>query len=213
MANNENRHVGVIFTPDDEPYLGRPSVFHFDQVIVACLKENGRVAPLTYGQQLSELQRAAAQLIPQGINLALSIRELVRQGYLFGAAVLIRPLMERTAIISYLQKNPTAIDLWKNGWRFRERPSLAVMIETISDKQVDSQNAKRICETLGHLVHGDPMGSDFNLVQLGEQGMGYAPSKVLNNPDLCDFICFSAMPWLVVLMGMMGACFPIETVI
>jgi hypothetical protein len=35
--------------------------------------------------QLSDLQKAACQIVPQGINLALTIRELIRQGYLFSS--------------------------------------------------------------------------------------------------------------------------------
>ncbi|MBI1956610.1 MAG: hypothetical protein HYS38_09480 [Acidobacteria bacterium] len=201
---------GVIFTPDDEPYLGRDSVLHFDQIISDTLEENRRVAPLTRRVQLSDLQAAATQLIPQGIHIALSIRELVRQGYLFGAAVLVRSLMERAAIISYLHQTPTAIELWKGGWESGKRPSLAAMIETISNRKVDLQKAKELCGTFNHLVHGDPMGSDFNLVNLGEAGVGYIPSKALYSPQLCDFVCFAAQLWLIVLLGMMHACFPDE---
>jgi hypothetical protein len=41
-------------------------------------------------------------LVPQTITLALSIRELLRQGYLFGAKVLVRPVTERAVTILYL---------------------------------------------------------------------------------------------------------------
>ena len=208
MPNGNNSWKGVVFTPDDEPYLGRELLFHFDQTIIAALEQNTRVAPLTRQRPLSDLQQAATQLIPQGISLALSIRELIRQGYLFGAAVLIRPLMERAAIISYLHKDPQAVELWKTGWKFRERPSLAFMIDTVSSSKVDLQKAKELCETLNHLVHGDPAGSDYNLTRLGELNSGYAPSKILNNPELCDFVCSLAVSWLVVLLGMMCAFFP-----
>jgi hypothetical protein len=211
MPDTERQRKGVIFTPDDEPYLGRELLFHFDQVIIAALEQNGRIVPLTRKGSLDDLQKAATQLVPQGINLALSIRELIRQGYLFGAVVLLRPLMERAAIISYLQKNPSAIVLWKDGWRHRERPSLASMIDSVSNSKVDLQKAKQLCETLNHLVHGDPLGSDYNLTQLGEVGSGYAPSKMLSNPELSDFICSLAVCWLVVLLGMMCACFPSDT--
>ncbi len=206
----DEKFRGIIFTPDDEPYLGRPSVFHFDQMISITMQENSRVAAATMQGGLSELQLAASQIIPQGLNLALSIRELVRQGYLFASAVLLRPLMERAAIISYLQKNSSAIAVWKEGWKFRERPSLASMLETISDQKVDLKKAREVCETLSHLVHGDPASSDLNLVPLGNAGMGYTPSKALNSPDVCDFVCFLVLTWLVVLLGMMCACFPQE---
>lgn len=211
IPDTKHQRNGVIFTPDDEPYLGRELLFHFDQVIVAAMEQNSRIVPLTRQGPLSDLQKAAIQLIPQGISLALSIRELIRQGYLFGAVVMLRPLMERAAIISYLQKNPSAIALWNDGWKYRERPSLASMIDTVSDSKVDLQEAKQLCETLNHLVHSDPSGSDYNLAQLGEVGSGYAPSKMLSNPELSDFICSLAVCWLVVLLGMMCACFPSDT--
>ena len=85
------------------------------------------------------------------------------------------------------------------------------MIDTVNDSKVDLQKAKQLCETLNHLVHGDPMGSDYNLAQFGEVGAGYAPSKMLSNPELSDFICSLAVSWLVVLLGMMYACFPSDT--
>ena len=77
-----------VFTPENEPYLGRESVYHFDQTILSCLEANAEITAYTHKNKLNDLQKAACQIIPQGINLALSIRELVRQGYLFAAAVL-----------------------------------------------------------------------------------------------------------------------------
>ena len=77
----------AIFTPDNEPYLGRESVYHFDQVIISCLETNQKVAQFTRASELSDLQKAASQIIPQSIHIALSIRELVRQGYLLSASI------------------------------------------------------------------------------------------------------------------------------
>jgi hypothetical protein len=37
-------------------YLGRPSVFHFDQMISIAMKENSRIATVTRQGDLSELQ-------------------------------------------------------------------------------------------------------------------------------------------------------------
>jgi hypothetical protein len=206
MDRNWNS-LPVIFTPDNEPYLGRQSVYHFDQVIMSCLASNAKVAAYTRTHNLSELQKAACQIIPQGINLALSIRELVRQGYLFAAVVLMRPLIERAAIISYLHENQEAVDLWKDGWRYKERPNLARMLASMRGK-ANLSEAQEICSTFNHIVHGDPIGSSFNLVDLGDGGLGYSVGKVLNAPELCDFICFQSYCYLIVLMSMMAACFP-----
>ena len=80
MPDTERRWKGLIFTPDDEPYLGRELLFHFDEVITASMEQNSRIIPLTRQRSLSDLQKAATQLIPQRISLALSIRELIRRG-------------------------------------------------------------------------------------------------------------------------------------
>ncbi len=204
---HENAVPQPVYLPDNEPYLGRESVYHFDQVIISCLERNALVAQHTHQGALSDLQKAACQIIPQGINLALAIRELVRQGYLFAALVLMRPLIERAAIISYLEAHPDETEIWQRGWQFGKRPSLSKMLDTMGG-EADIQVARRICETFGHVVHGDPISSQWNLVELGDGGLGYSVGKVINDPELCDFICFQSYCYLIVLMGMMTACFP-----
>jgi hypothetical protein len=196
-----------VYLPDNEPYLGRVSVYNFDRVIVSCLEQNAQVAAYTRRGQLSDLQKAASQIIPQGINLALTIRELIRQGYLFGALVLMRPLIERTATISYLHSYPGEVEVWNTGWEYRDRPSLTKMLETMSDKH-DVSEAKQICDVFNHIVHGDPVAADWNLVHLTDDSLGYSIGKIINDPELCDFICFQSYCYLIVLMGMMAACFP-----
>lgn len=204
---NKKAKLEPVYLPSNEPYLGRESVFHFDQVIISCLDANADIAAYTHHIELSELQKAACQIIPQGINLALTIRELVRQGYLFGALVLMRPLIERAAIISYLHANSGEVEVWQKGWQFRERPNLTKMLETMSG-DVDITVVKQIGETFNHIVHGDPLGSQWNLVHLSDGGLGYSVGKVINDPELCDFICLQSYSYLIVLMGMMAACFP-----
>src|SRR2546425_956342 len=122
--------IPAVFTPANEPYLGRQALLTFDKEIPFSLWISSHIAAYTrsHREQLTDLQRAACQIVPQGINLALSIRELIRQAYLFAALVLIRPLIERAAIISYVSDHPEAIETWKGGWRFRERPSLSSML-------------------------------------------------------------------------------------
>lgn len=206
MSNNKGK-LEAVYLPSNEPYLGRESVYHFDQIIMSGLETNRMVAEYTHKIDLSELQKAACQIIPQGVNLSLTIRELVRQAYLFGALVLVRPLIERVALISYLYNFPDKIEIWKAGWKFRERPSLSTMLETMSDK-IDIKTAKELCEFFGHIVHGDPFGSQYNLINLDDGRLGYSVGKVINDPDLCDFICFNSYCYLIVLMAMMNACFP-----
>ncbi len=199
----------VVFTPENEPYLGRPSVYWFDKIIVWAMSGNEGIASYTHSHRdsLTDLQRAACQIIPQGINIALSMRELLRQAYLFAALVLMRPLIERAAVISYLYLNPNAVALWEDGWKYRERPSLARMMHAMSGN-VDFDEAKNICQAHNHIVHGDPIGSYYNLIKLGDGRIGYASGKILDNPELCDGIAMEAQCYLIVLASRMSAVFP-----
>lgn len=196
-----------IYTPDNEPYLGRETVFAFDTAIVACLKANEHIAPYTHKIEKSDIQLAACQIIPQGISIALSIRELVRQGYLFGALVLTRSLLERATIILYLHHNPQKIEIWKRGWKHGERPSLAQMLNVIGkDKFPNIGNA--ITPLYNSLTHGDPESAIWNLVQIGDGDSGYSVSKITDNPSLCDKVCLESSTWLLILTSMAAAIFP-----
>jgi hypothetical protein len=61
------------------------------------------------------------------------------------------------------------------------------------------------------LTHGDPASAMWNLVNVGEDSVGHAASKILNRPDLCDKISLDAAMWMSVLLGMMHAIFPEST--
>ncbi len=196
-----------VYLPSNEPYLGQDSVLLFDKIIVKCLDVNARTAAYTHEAEFSDLQKAACQIIPQGVNLALATRELVSQGYLFAALVLLRPLIERAAIISHLRANPEDLDLWASGWKHGKRPDLAKMLKSAKGSS-SPDVAAQTCSGLNHLIHGDPFSADWNLVELGDGGLGYSVSKVTNDPSLCAYVCLHAACHLVVLSEMMEDCFP-----
>ncbi|KWS34970.1 hypothetical protein AL065_12930 [Pseudomonas amygdali pv. ulmi] len=75
----ESVHTPIIFTPDNEPYLGRLLLYHLDQIIIATVELNAKKVPLSYGQRLDNHQKMACQLIAQSLHLTLSIRELLRE--------------------------------------------------------------------------------------------------------------------------------------
>lgn len=201
------KKASPIYTPDNEPYLGRETVFAFDNSIIACMEANARIAPYTHKIEKSELQWAACQIIPQGISIALSIRELVRQGYLFGAIVLMRSLMERATIILYLHHNPEKIEIWKRGWKHKERPSLSEMLDSIGKDRFPNMGGA-ITSSYNSLTHGDPESAAWNLIQSKDGKIGYSVSKIIDDPSLCDKICLEGSTWILVLTSMASAIFP-----
>ncbi len=67
---------------------------------------------------------------------------------------------------------------------------------------------ERMTATMNSLSHAKPDSAPWNMVRIGEQKFGYATSKILNRPELCDEICANAVPWLITVQAMMGAYFP-----
>jgi hypothetical protein len=199
----------IIFTPDNEPYLGRRTLLVLDSAISAMMEQNAVTAPATHGRKLTDQQHMACQVIPQAVSIALSIRELIRQGYLFGAHVLLRPLVERVAILLYLNLHPDEIDVWKRGWHQGEAPGLAKMFDAIQAKQPRRQafRGSDLTAPMNTLLHAKPDSAPWNLVPIGEEGIGHAVSKILNRPDLCDDICANLIPWIVIIPSMMAAYF------
>ncbi|MEQ8426813.1 MAG: hypothetical protein RLT87_09945 [Gammaproteobacteria bacterium] len=192
----------TIFTPDNEPYLGEKSLLAFDKSISAILEVNYVIAPATHNIKLNELQLAASQIIPSAISLSLSIRELIRQGYLYGALVMLRPFIERVVTMQYLSTFNEKLELWHDGWLHNKRPSLNKMINELwGDKFPDAPTA--LTKSLNSLMHGDPHSSSWNLVTSKTGDPAYAVSKITNKPELCNSVALDAATWLNNLMVLM----------
>jgi hypothetical protein len=198
----------AVFTPSDEPYLGSELLLSFDRLICACLELNSKCAPASHECELSSLQEALCILVPQTISLALSIRELIRQGYLFGTKVLVRPLTERAVTILYLFNHPDALRIWDAGWRHGERPNLQRMVEYLNERisKGDGVSVKGFTRDLNSATHGDPLSARWNVV-LRDGIPVFLPSKNLDSPGLADEICAETIPWLAATMGIMSAAF------
>lgn len=196
----------MIYTPDNEPYLGRAPLMALDKSISAALALNKHVAPATHSGNPSELQSALCQLIPAGLSISLSIRELLRQGYVYGALVLLRPLAERTVTALYLRQFPDALALWHSGWEHGKRPGFSKMIRELWGDEFPSVE-RTITRSLNSLVHGDPESAKWNLI-VGEGNFpAYAVSKIIDRPDLCDQAALETATYLAELMGLMTEAF------
>ncbi|MBN2148390.1 MAG: hypothetical protein JW726_13460 [Anaerolineales bacterium] len=210
MKQHRDEVIPIVFTPDNEPYLGRNLLFHLDQIISSAMEQNSVAAPTSHGASLTDHQHAACLLISQALSITLSIRELIRQGYLFGAHVLVRALVERAAILLYLHLYPEKIECWNRGWNQKEAPSLAKMFHAIQEKwnKTPSVSGRDMTASMNSLLHAKPDSAPWNLISLGENRVGHAVSKILNRPDLCDDLCANVIPWIAIVQGMMAAYFP-----
>lgn len=180
----------------------------FDQTISSCLDFNAKCAPKSHNVVLSDFQRAACILMPQAISLALSIRELIRQGYVFGAKVLVRPFVERAVTLYYLHTNPEDLPLWTDGWDYKKRPSLYTMLEGIRAKVTANfpKLPKDVTFEWNSATHGDPFSSRWNIADF-DGVVSFPVAKNLRAPNLVDDICAEVIPWLASTMGMMAIAF------
>lgn len=209
MSNVDESRNSPVFTPSNEPYLGLESLHVFDQLIIAILDANSQIAPRTHKVALSGYQQAACQLIPQGISLALSIRELIRQGYLFGALVLVRPLGERAVILLHLKKHPADIAKWERGWQGNDAPSMSTMLKGLGG-HVFPGVEKSILAPHNSLTHAKPDCAVWSLVDIGDGQFGHGVSKILDNPKMCERVCLESIGWLAAISGMMSGLFDDE---
>ena len=203
-------------SPIQNPYLGRNSLYLFDVMIPGAMKFNTTVADWTHGRSLTPIQRAACQIIPNGFSIALSIRELLRSGYLFSAEILGRPLMKRLAVISYLMATgDDALALWNQGWPHKTRPSLKEMLSTIVEyDQFPTEtgdiraHSKRIIDHFNSVIHADPSGLDSNIGLSASGVLGYLSGANINDPDRCDLICAHAITYMSLLLKRAEQIFP-----
>ena len=189
-----------VYLPDNEPYLGREPLHLFDRLIVLRLEEHKEIAKYTHAENLNDLQRAVAAIVPQGVSIALAIRELIRQAYLFPAFVLLRPLVERTASVAWLRVHPEAVASWHAGWPSAARPRLPQMLATLLEwDQVGGQDVSKVGEftkLLHQMVHGDPAITFWNVERETSGRIMYGMGKMTASPVMCDFITFVALHYL-----------------
>jgi hypothetical protein len=148
--------IEAVYLPHNEPYLGLPALLAFDQAIPGAMQQNSEIARHTFEIAKSPAQDAVCELAPQVISIALSIRELLRQAYLFSAVILLRPMLERLALVVYLRDTPEAVAAWHNGWDRKAQPSFDTLVHHLVSANLGStteEQRKQFASLLHKAVH------------------------------------------------------------
>ena len=179
-----------VYLPHNEPYLGLQALLKLDLEIPRALRVNTNIAKHTFEIDKTPLQATACELIPQTISIALSIREMLRQGYVFSAVILLRPMLERLALLVYLRDNPEAVTAWHSGWSRKEQPSFNTLIDHLvksNEKSTSEAERKEFAALLHKVVHPDPAAALWNMTER-EGKPAFASGKLLDAPEACE-IC------------------------
>jgi len=198
------KEIPIIFTPGNEPFLGRTLLKHFDDMLIVSMERYDELLKPIDINNLNKSELATYQLVSQTINLAFSIRELIRQGYLFGAKTMFRSLLERSTMLYYFYLEPSSVELWLDGWPYRKAPSLAKMLEVINEKGPKMKNFKghEFLENHNNVVHGKLESLIYNM-NGDKEKLDYVFTKDLSNTKLCDEICADCIPQMVIMLSMM----------
>ncbi|HEX5183934.1 MAG TPA: hypothetical protein VFW19_12385 [Allosphingosinicella sp.] len=140
--------------------------------------------------------------MPTSISIAASIRELVRQAYLTGAKILLRPLIERTAVVDYIVNQPDGPDLWARGWERGKRPHLRTLLTLMSGQDgADDEIIKSIIDDFHSVVHAEPAGSCKFLAPSPDGTLAYSARRMLHSDDMMTEISSASAMALIFLQS------------
>ena len=183
----------VFYTPDNEPYLGRPSLHAFDEALIEAFSVCRTLAPLTRAPDLSELELAVIDLVPTSVSIAASIRELIRQSYIPAAKILARPLLERAAVVNYIVNDNAGLQVWFDGWDRKRRPKLREMLELMSGMEgADAELIRFMIDDYNSVVHAEPTGSRKFISSDAAGKPIYSPSRTFGVEDLVDDVSMAS---------------------
>jgi hypothetical protein len=177
----------AVYLPHNEPYLGSKSLLAFDMAIPRAMRVHADIGPATFSRELSPLQRCATEIIPQGVSIALSIRELIRQAYLFSAAILMRPLVERAGLMQHLVTDPNAVAAWHAGWPRKDQPPFGMLFALVMP-DASVEHREQVASLMHKLVHTDPKSALFNMFRRPDGSLAFASGKVLSRLDSAEVI-------------------------
>lgn len=194
-----------------DPYLGMRSLYDLDLFIPTLCEVNLSVAKWTQANKskMNELQNACSCIMPNAIQISLSIRELIKSGYLFSAKILLRSLLERILVISVFQKKPEKIKKWLESKGTDNRPSYNEMLDYVDEFQrfheaenIDIKSLmKEYIKDLHSVVHTDVFGLGQNTMKSPEGDIRYLSGADHNNPQFADEICLRTWTSMAMLLN------------
>lgn len=180
----------TFFTPENEPYLGRYSVRLYDEALASAYATCRTIAPLTQQGDLTPLEKAVIELVPTSISIAASIRELIRQSFIPAAKILLRPLLERTAVVDFIVNQPDGLGSWLAG----KRPGLVQLMAGMRGVPPgDYEIVKGLVDDFNSVVHADPTASRKFLSSDPSGNQTYSPGRTMGLEGLVDEISLAGL--------------------
>ena len=155
------------------------------------------------------IQKATLELAIPTISIAAGVRELIREGCLVPALVLLRSLIERTATLNYVIHVPGALEMWESGWPHQSRPSLRLRLSSMLRLSGDA--ADQLMEAMSAyngMVHGDPKAAGQNRIQLPGDDMPVAITHDYGSPQRASAIALEAGVMLAYLSALIEVAYP-----
>jgi len=184
-----------------------------------CLAKQWNAIALNHGNSIPKgrLENAAVQLLAPSYSIAFAIETLLQERHLFGAELLLRPLIERVAVLNYLAaEGEPALDLWERGWD-KNSPSLSKLVEYVpnlqdSTSEPESQISmgefrRKTLKRLHKIVHADPFGS-LRCLAPTDDGYRMVSGPMMNNPVRYDEVATDTIIFISALLKVTERVFP-----
>lgn len=111
---------------------------------------------------------------------------------------MLRPLIERVGLVEYLRVHPEAVQSWHSGWPRCDQPPFKTLLEIIGQNEARSADDLRFFSNVLHkLIHPDPAGALWNMITREDGKPAFSSGKILNDPELCDFVSVTGSRFLL----------------
>lgn len=179
----------------DFGYSDRPAFLNMSEAVDNALSDVRTVSLYLAKAKWTDLQRAIVGIVPIGMSVACSIRELVAKGYIPSAKMLVRPMIERVVISEFLFTGAEAVSLWTKGWPSKGRPKLAALLSNFEKGHQDDWKMYQefMVDDFNSAIHPNPSGDDA-FKSSNENGQSvFWIDNVPNAFELADNVCAATM--------------------
>lgn len=163
--------------------------------IDAALKDLKSVSLFLPDTHWTSIQRAIVGIVPVGMSVACSVRQLVQLGYIPSAKILIRPLIERVMTAEYLFSSSQAVELWLAGWPQKKRPKLAYLLSLFEKGHPEEWRTYQtfMVDDLHSAIHPNPLGDEKFQTPNDQGKFVFWHDTVPNAFEMADNVCAATM--------------------
>jgi hypothetical protein len=112
---------------------------------------------------------------------------------------MVRPLMERTAVLDYVVNNAGGVAIWERGWKQGDHPTLPELMAAMTGEDDRFELIQKMINDYNALVHVSRDESTLFLATDETGRLGYSPAQTPHEHDTAENVsaaCIMAVTFL-----------------